>query len=322
MNLSVLQTQLQLPYRHESWRALLRELFHGLELFLQPHAPELHTAAERAVATAVRQFGAVTLSDGKRIALCEVDVVSGDTVQLLRNRVGLRQLVARCFVDQVTAHAVLAIFVQPGQRAYRLTFAARESAFNPDTLALETHETASRRFTYVLGDGEPRRTAAIRLAGLAQKGAAATLGDVTAAFDVEPVSREFFTRYKEHYAKFCEHLLQSDAPAAVFHLDLAGKEGKQLDRALKPVRDFVKKLLGRLVFLHFLQKKGWLGCDATRTDWTGGTADFLHQLFDSTPAAEMDRFHSTRLVPLFFDTLNNPAASATSSPLPAPACRI
>ena len=25
----------------------------------------------------------------------------------------------------------------------------------------------------------------------------------------------------------------------------------------KAIRDYVKKLLGRIVFLHFLQKKGW-----------------------------------------------------------------
>ena len=41
-----------------------------------------------------------------------------------------------------------------------------------------------------------------------------------------------------------------------------GKDSNEYGRALKPVRDFAKKLLGRLVFLHFLQKKGWLGCPA------------------------------------------------------------
>lgn len=33
---------------------------------------------------------------------------------------------------------------------------------------------------------------------------------------------------------------------------LAQTDEKLRDRALKPVRDFVKKLLGRIVFLHFL----------------------------------------------------------------------
>ncbi len=172
----------------------------------------------------------------------------------------MRNLVAR-FIDQDRAHGVLAIIRSAAatQPEYRLTFAARAAGFDAAAETFVTRETATRRFTYVLGPGETRRTAGDRLAVLAAKAGTATLEDVIAAFDVEPVRKEFFARYKEHYAAFCRHLLESDAPARVFGLALDGLEGKALDRALKPVRDFVKKLLGRLVFLHFLQKKGWLG---------------------------------------------------------------
>lgn len=312
-----LQAQLRLPYHADLWRTLFPTLLPGVELFAVPVERPLDSAAERELATAFRQVGRAALADGKVVALCEVATTPG--VDLLRNRVGLRTLVARA-IDEVSAHAVLAFFLPPagGDPAapgpYRLTYAARETRLGPDpdtgVLTEFTRETAPRRYTFVLGPGEAARTAADRLARLAadtaRRGPALPLDAVTDAFSVERLNKEFFTAYKDHYRRFCDHL--TAAPPAVFGLDptllVPGADRKTRDRALKPVRDFVKRLLGRLVFLHFLQRKGWLGCDPARTDWTDGDHDFLRCLFDTAPAAERDRFHSTRLVPLFFETLN------------------
>ena len=296
------RTSLQLPFRLASWQHTLKQVFGDAVRFdTQPKAHK--PPSERILAC--REFGRVQLSDERGLALLEIEVA--EDLDLLRNRVELRNLVAR-FIDMDRAHGVLAIIrsTRPDQPEYRLTFAARTSGFDAAAENFVTKETATRRFTYVLGPGETRRTAGDRLSVLGVKGAEATLEDVIAAFDVEPVGKEFFDRYKEHYSAFCLHLLESDTPTAVFGIDLKGKDGKDRDRALKPVRDFVKKLLGRLVCLHFLQKKRWLGCDASRTDWTGGDIAFLRNLFDTAPPAEKERFHSARLVPLFFDTLNTP----------------
>jgi hypothetical protein len=317
LNAALLQTQLQLPYRRASWfstTGLLPQLLPGrLELFTQPVEFTLATEAEQAVATGFRQLGRIFLPPAapggpeRIVALHEITVAAN--IDLLRNRVGLRRLVARG-IDEVNAHAVLAFFVQPGETAYRLTYAARESVMNTATLAIERQETAARRFTYILGPGDARRTAALRLAGLANERtrATASLESLTAAFAVESLNNEFFTLYRAHYEAFRDYLLGTDAPTRLFAIPAAalaaGVDAKLRDRALKPVRDFVKKLLGRIVFLHFLQKKGWLGCPATSRDWTHGDPLFLDHLFRQTPTA--DRFHSERLVPLFYDTLNRP----------------
>jgi hypothetical protein len=300
LNTAVLQTQLQLPYRTESWRSLLRQLFSDIELFASPIERPLTTQSETALARNLIQFGRVTLVDGKLIGLFEVEVASG--VDLGRNRVGLRTLIARC-IDEVNAHAVLAFFLQPGVDVYRLTYAARESTLDLETLLIETRETATRRYTYVLGPAEAVRTPVQRLIALAEKGATAELKDVTDAFSVERLNREFFSTYKKHYQLFCDHLFGSNAPKKICEISLAGLDDKARDRALKPVRDFVKKLLGRLVFLYFLQKKGWLGCPREQTEWTNGNPNFIGDLFEI--CAKKDRFHSERLIPLFFDTLNN-----------------
>lgn len=316
-----LQAQLKLPYNSALWfsaTGLLRQILPaGLEIFAQPVVVNVATFSEeeRRVATAFRQLGRLVIPAGSHgperiVALHEITVT--DHVDLLRNRVGLRRLVARD-IDEVTNHAVLAFFIQPGETAYRLTYATRESVINAATLRVEQRETAARRYTYVLGPGEARRTAADRLAALGARRARATLDDLTAAFAVESLNDEFFELYKQHYTKFCAHLLnETDAPVRLFGIlpgELVTAEDdeaalKRRDRALKPVRDFVKKLLGRLVFLHFIQKKGWLGCPAGRTDWIGGDPEFLKRLFREVTTP--DRFHSERLVPLFYETLNRP----------------
>jgi len=64
-------------------------------------------------------------------------------------------------------------------------------------------------------------------------------------------------------------------------------------------------LLGRIVFLYFVQKKGWLG--ASNTKYTDGQSDFIKQLFKQSGAE--DTFYCSWLKTLFFDTLNKERAN-------------
>src|SRR5438309_1248492 len=126
MEPAILKTQLQQPYRAASWQAILPQMVPEIEFFAQPIDFPLTTAREREIATTRRQLGVATVADengaAKKIAVYEIDVAAN--VDLPRNRVSLRELIARC-IDQVNAHAVFAFFVQPGRDEYRLTYAAR-----------------------------------------------------------------------------------------------------------------------------------------------------------------------------------------------------
>lgn len=117
-----------------------------------------------------------------------------------------------------------------------------------------------------------------------------TIKDVLEAFSVEKVSKEFFVKYKKHYQAFVDSLTSSHFKASIFN----GDE--------KTIRDFTKKMLGRLVFLQFLQKKGWLDV-AIDQHYGQGNKNFVAEFFANN---NNDAFYSTCLVPLFFETLNNP----------------
>jgi hypothetical protein len=308
-----LQSRLRQPYRRGEWQSLLHSLFPDgtLKLF---STPQPLTASQEKVKSTL-QLGTIELEDGNTIALLEVETT--DQLKLARNRVGLRNFVST-YIDEAGASAVLAVFHQENASDWRLTYAARRTILDEETFEITTVETAPKRFTFLLGGNESCRTAAGRLAGLAERGEDLALEDVEKAFSVETLSKEFFKKYKEHYQFFIDHLL---APAnarvtrEILGIPSHANDNDQ-DVADKPIRNFVKTLLGRLVFLHFLQKKGWLGCKAGTKAWIGGDADFLQSFFQfALSKNEAELFHSRYLCPLFFEALNTPDRPGDLFPL-------
>jgi adenine-specific DNA-methyltransferase len=118
MTAAELQARLAQPYDRARWLDTLGKALPRTEIFAAPQpVPADATRAESIV-----QLGKVHLAAQRNLALLKVTV--GDRVDLLRNRVGLRQLVAR-YIDQAEYHGVLAIFHQRDAKDYRFTFAAR-----------------------------------------------------------------------------------------------------------------------------------------------------------------------------------------------------
>ena len=307
-----IQQRLCQPYQRDIWQGILHALFPDgtLKLFSKPQP--LSASQEKVKSTL--QLGTIELPDGNTIALLEVETT--DQLKLARNRVGLRNFVST-FIDEAGAAAVLAVFHQTNCPDWRLTYAARQTTLDEETSQIVTLETAPRRFTFLLGENEPCRTAASRLASILGKNSL-TLPDVEKAFSVEKLSIEFFEKYRACYQTFVDDLLSPENERATRKLFGAPtlSDTNEQDRVDKPIRDFVKTLLGRFVFLHFLQKKGWLGCPKGSKMWTGGDPDFLSSLFQKAIAKnEADAFHSKYLSPLFFEALNLPERPADLFPL-------
>ena len=167
--------------------------------------------------------------------------------------------------------------------------------------SLKKGETKPKRYTYLLGDNEACTTAAKRLLMLAAKRDNQEIGikDIIDTFSVESLNKEFFKTYKEHYERFWRFIANPENGYREILLDKTKEKPEQQE---KPIRDFAKKLLGRIVFLHFLQKKGWMGCDAKTTKWENGEKQFMQLLFSDF--SDKARFHSRCLTKLFFNTLN------------------
>ena len=271
MDKATLKYTLSAKFNFNQWIDVLREMFPVVDLFSQEH-PISHSLIKSG-----GQVGSIHLDDGKSLAIYKFEV--NDNVLINRNRKGLRDIAAQT-IDQSVIHGVLAFYYSENIEDYRLTFISKQTSINEDGSLLKS-ETAPKRYTFILGKNESCRTATDRLFELIEKKKKGyiMLSDVTEAFSVERLNKEFFNGYKAQYTKFLK--LLSDT---------------------KQNRDYVKKLLGRLVFLQFLQKKGWMGVPASHSDWKGGDKNYLSNLIARYEGN--DRLLSDVLEVLFFNTLN------------------
>lgn len=262
------------------------------------------TDTEKRTAKKVVKYGEFKTHDNRKIELYEVTVEDFRQVKIAR--VGLGALVKKLIIGN---NAVFATFKYEDvtNKHWRFSFIAYDSFFEEGQV--QTKETNPKRYTYVFGDeDETYRTAIDRFKELDSK-FQIKVKDIQDAFAVEAMSKEFFDEYREtHYAKFVKFLtgeefqkkggkfqlveVQNPSPflASVFNGDK------------KEARDFCKKLLGQIVFLYFIQKKGWLGATDTNYKEGNGDKNFIQNFYKQ--AGENDTFYPLWLSKLFYDTLN------------------
>lgn len=301
-----IQDLLQHQYNSANWKAFLSKLFISTELFSRP---KQLLGIDAAIASQAVHIGNISITENvstRNIAVYEVALARN--VVLERNRVGLRNLLKTHWKDQDAAFIVYyqADSLHLDAKKWRFSYVSELKMFN-EAGEYVASNTEPKRYTYVLGEGESCRTAAERFYDLKQKANKATLDDVKEAFSVEKLSKTFFADYKDHYQNFVQFLTGKRL------VKVGGKWEEQViqppntqlisvfNNDEKDVRDFCKKLLGRIVFLYFIQKKGWLGVPLTG-EWGSGKPDFMSRLLAN--CANPAIFYSQYLSKLFFETLN------------------
>lgn len=246
--------------------------------------------AERAEKAGIRHLNYVAdITDDKlnsyNIGL--FDVTLDDSKDIERSRVNIQQLI-RSIVQSYTHILIVFHYENITNKPWRFSY-----AYKTDTIA---HTTNAKRFTYVFGQGFTGRTAVERFIKLAMSQRKDE--DFVEAFSVESLSDEFFDKYRELYADFVQYItgkryVKEDNKWVEREL---GKPNFQYNTTFdcddKLVRDYVKKMFGRIVFLYFLQRKGWLN----------GDRQYMHNLFYNS--TEKDNFLDGVLEPLFFEVLN------------------
>lgn len=281
-----IQQLFQLRYNQNNWKQFLAQAFSDARLL---SSPDVLTGINTDVATQLLRLGYIALNENgieRNIAIYDVTLAPG--IILERNRVGLRNLLRKYWKD---IDAAFIVYHRPENPNWRFTYVSELTGFDAEGELIKV-KTEPKRYTYILGEGESCRTAAERFAIITKKGNKTTLDDVKDAFSVEKLSKSFFDEYKRHYELFCEFMVaKPNIRQTIFN----GDE--------KAIRDFNKKLLGRIVFLYFIQKKGWMGVPENSA-WGQGDPDFLWNLFNN--ARNKGLFYTEYLTRLFFDTLNTP----------------
>lgn len=240
------------------------------------------------------RLGIYKTPDGEIVDLLVVRL-EADT-KLARARTALRNFGAY-LLNRDGADAALIAFVSPDDKTWRFSYVRLDlvtAATASGKVAIQKELTPARRLSFLVGEGESCHTAQSRfLSLLTTTTAQPSLADVEAAFNVEAVTEEFFEEYKELFLRTKESLDALCAKDKALKNELASRDVSTVDLA--------KKLLAQIVFLYFIQKKGWLGVTKSAA-WGSGPTNFLRRLYKGE-YARFDNFFDEVLEPLFYDSL-------------------
>ena len=285
-------------YNRQNWQLLLHDIFGSKIRFW--NTPSV-VATSSPFAKQALWLGTITLSDEQTIAVYEVEL--SESVDIERNRRGIRDMLLTAWRNNGNAGAFMFCY-RKNESVLRFSYVSESWKFADDG-SYQKESTDTRRYTYLLGEGHRSRTAIQQFEKL--RDSQLSLKDLTKAFSVEAVSDMFFDGYKKQYENIIFYITgkRMVKVSNKWEERLEGQPCQYIMRQFshfpdpeKSIRDYVKKLMGRLVFLQFLQKKGWLGV-GVHDEWGNGDPEFIQNLFAS--CNDKDHFIDNVMEPLFND---------------------
>lgn len=267
---------LESEYSYENFKKFIFDKFYGFEENNIDYE-EPDTNIEQKHILKYKFMGSCQLDDKKEIGFFEV--ITTEKTDIENNRVSLGNILKNKASNELLDSAI-AVFYNPNNPSvWRLSFIKFSYDEND-----KQQVSNLKRFTYVLGKNIPIKTAYNQLKNLKYP----SLIELEEAFSVDKVTKEFFINYKDLYFKLVKDL------TVVNQKNITQQEEKILEDN-KQVSFYIKKLLGRIVFLYFVQKKGWLNSDRK----------FLSNLFyNFTKENPNINFYDEILEDLFFNALN------------------
>ena len=288
-------------YDRKNWQLLLHDIFGSKIKFWS--TPSV-VATNSPFSKQALWLGKITLSDEQTIAVYEVELA--DSVDIERNRRGIRDMLLTAWRNNGNAGAFMFCY-RKNESVLRFSYVSESWKFADDG-SYQKESTDTRRFTYLLGEGHRSRTAIQQFEHLRDSNL--SLKDLTKAFSVDAVSDMFFDGYKKQYENIIFYVTgkRMVKVANKWEERLEGKPCETIMQQFarfpnpeKSIRDYVKKLMGRLVFLQFLQKKGWLGVPANAA-WGEGDTEFIQNIF--AQCDDKDHFVDN-VLELLFNDLNS-----------------
>lgn len=278
----------QSKFNLSKWQMLLQDYFHADKVRVSPEVLDEDAEDRKGYF-----LGSMTTQDNYELGFFYYEMEDGS---VLRRKVGLRNLI-RPYLGY-GFDAALAVFNDGTNWRLSLICDLKEGA------------TSTKRFTYVFGDEKAfYKTPILRFESLRTK--ANEFLEIKKAFSVEALSDDFFDEYRKQYAEFVKFLTGKEyvKKGNKWVEQKTGEPDAQYFTSFKEddklVRDYIKKMMGRIVFLYFLQSKGWLA----------GNLHYMHDLFYDASDEVKGNFLDKVLEPMFFGLLNTRPEDRSSAPL-------
>lgn len=247
-----------------------------------------------------RRLGTYTDPNGEKIDVLVVQLKNEWALE--RSRTMLRNFTADYLQNRDKKDAALVAYYTTNPDDWRFSYIRMEykrEKTESGKFKITQDITPAKRYSFLVGKNEPNHTAQSQLISILEdERNNPTLSSLENAFSVDAVTKQFYKDYRAQFDKLWNELNDIVAKDPKIATEF---ETKTIDTA-----NFAKKLMGQIVFLYFLQKKGWLGVGKDENgnfkEWGTGPKNFLHRLFKKE-FSEYNNFFNEVLEPLFYEAL-------------------
>ena len=267
-------------YNREAWQKLLYDIFHNKVQFWRTPIP---IKVNSRLAKEALSLGKISLSDGETIAVYEVEL--NDKVDIERNRRGIRDMLTSDWRNMGYAGAFVFGY-RKDESVLRFSYVSETWGFNKHG-EYEKVSTDTMRYTYLLGEGRGCRTAIDQFTTL--KSSKQTLSDITAAFSVETLTKQFYGELFDWYLWAID-----PATGISFPNNTSIEDDDREDIETKIIR-----MITRIMFVWFIKQKNLVPNRLF-------DSEYIHTIlkdFDEESTTN-GNYYSAILQNLFFATLN------------------
>ena len=233
-------------YSTANFVELMREIFDSMKIVAPNNfRQEFSNFSTHIVGCA--HVGNYTTPEDKKIAIFAVQLKKENYVEGSRST---QRSYAKKLIEGGNCDAAIVAFYTECEPKWRLSFVRLDYEMKIEQGKLKTTEniTPAKRYSFLVGKDEPSHTAIDRFRQfIIDQNSNPSLDEIEEAFSVEKVTKEFFDLY-------CEKFYQLQK-----YLDANEDFVEESKRCGFTSEQYAKKLMGQIVFLYFLQKKGWLG---------------------------------------------------------------
>lgn len=233
-------------------------------------------------------FGKFKDTNDKEIIILSVKVKNNSQATKMQ-----RDFVANLLQTKYPSfNAALVAYFDGVRNNWKLSFVTVD--YEISEKGVELKYKPAKRFSFLVGEDEPVKTCMQQLKPIYETNNIPTLNSLNEAFSINRLSNEFYNEYRKKYFELYDFLLSNDE----FRNEINRIGYKTEDEVKKYATLFCKKTLGQVMFLHFIQKKGWLG---VQKKWGDGDKKFL---INSTKNFVGINYFNDFLEPLFYEALN------------------
>ena len=239
--------------------------------------------------SSIHEYETYIDKDDNELALYSICLKKNKSIDKARTM--QRNIVAKLLKDEVLNDALVA-FYNDEEEDWRFSYVNIDYELSNNKIYEKL--SSAKRHSFLVGKNEPNHTCQKQFKPILENLDDIVVTDIVDAFQVENVTELFYDEYKNLYIDLTESINEILKKDELVKLEF---ENRNIDSS-----DFAKRTLGQLVFLYFLQKKGWLGV-TKNGKWGDGSKNFMKKLFNKE-YIEYKNFYNDVLEPLFYEGLS------------------